>query len=132
MVNHIGLYSLVILFLLISCRSKKALTYTSTPELIYKGEIKDADDLQNLSRKLVYRNLKGVYEKLDYNDRGKIAFYVCINPKGMVTSAKIIEDETTMNGKKVQRVYFDTVQKYRWERDEKAPDEECGTLRFSR
>ncbi len=82
-------------------------------------------------RRVIYRNLKGIYSLGDELQSGKVVIYICINPMGIPTYVEINEDETTVSSNRVLKKYAEAAKGYKYEKDPSAPDEQCGRLVFN-
>lgn len=61
-------------------------------------------------------------------EQGKIVFKSCINPYGAVSYIEIDYGETTIRDKSILKEALRVARMYRYERDLRAPDEQCGKL----
>ena len=62
---------------------------------------------------------------------GRITFKVCIDRRGRNTYTKIIQNETTIKDRRLQKMAIDNMSRYLWEEDYSAPKEQCGKYTFS-
>ena len=82
-------------------------------------------------RKIIKRNWKVLFSGTDrIKATGKIAVKICVDPKGIVKDAEILESETTEENEKVLRRAIKAAKGYRVEPDENAAPCECGKLVF--
>ncbi len=77
-------------------------------------------------RKVVYVNRN--YGNI--NLKGTMSIRVCINRAGNVLTCSIIEDETTVTDRNTLRKVLKLVKKYKFERKQDAPKEQCGKTRI--
>lgn len=77
-------------------------------------------------RKVIYRNLKGVYKVAKQS--GIITAKVCINRAGFVNYAEIIDMETDIKDRRILKEALQAFQGYKYEPDFTASKEQCGKL----
>ena len=99
---------------------------------IGRGGVGDGeyDDSGNgvFGRKVVYRDpsmLKRATAK-----SGVIVFTVCIGRNGSVTTANIVEFETTIDDRSILKDALRSIYKYKYEPDPSAPREQCGKYKL--
>ncbi|MEL6987819.1 MAG: hypothetical protein AAGK97_08305 [Bacteroidota bacterium] len=91
----------------------------------------DGDGDGVLGRKVIYRaNITEVAN----GKEGRIVIDLCINRNGIVTYAEVDKVNSSIKDTKVQNNALDAILNYRFEKDMRAPNRECGkyTLKFSR
>ncbi len=76
---------------------------------------------------------KVVHVARDYNFKlsGTMAIKICIDRKGNVVYAQIIEEETTVRDRSTLKKVLKLIKKYKFERDGSAPAEQCGKTRIT-
>jgi hypothetical protein len=62
---------------------------------------------------------------------GRVVTRTCINRNGIVTSAEIIPEKTTIKDKEVLELYLKPARGFRFEPKSNAHEVECGSLAFS-
>ncbi len=131
---------LLLLSILFSCSRKnnQSLSNATKPDNtgIYPNEskssvAKDTSSLQDkVGRKIVYRDLTAS-KKAMIDGSGRVVIRTCINRDGIVTSAEIIPEKTTIKDQEVLELYLKSARGYRFEPKADAPEVECGSLAFS-
>lgn len=86
----------------------------------------DASGKGIFGRRVIKRN----YAKLPMTESGLISIKTCIDRNGRVTHAEIIEDETSIMDKDIWKKTIKACKGYIFEKDLKAPAEQCGILRI--
>lgn len=69
-------------------------------------------------------------ELIELKINGKITFRVCIDRLGENTFAGIIDSETTIKAKRLQKLALISISKYEWEEDFSAAKEQCGKYTY--
>ena len=62
---------------------------------------------------------------------GRITMKVCINRRGKNTYVEVIQSETTIKDRQLQRKALDNMSQYLWEEDYSAAKEQCGKYTFN-
>ena len=57
---------------------------------------------------------------------GKLVMKVCITPNGDVSLVEMIDSETTIRDTQTLKNAVNAMWNYKYEKDEQAPEEECG------
>lgn len=77
-------------------------------------------------RKVIFRNLKEVIPVA--RESGQVVSKVCIDRKGIITYAEILNEETTFKDKKLLKKLLKVMHGYKYEPSASAPIEQCGKL----
>jgi len=90
--------------------------------------LSDSEKIPQLDRKVIDSDIN---ELLSTELKaGKVTFKICIDRKGEVRSAVVVESLSTFEDPKILRKFINAAMSYRYEADVEAPEYECGALVF--
>jgi hypothetical protein len=101
-------------------------TSGSGPKLDGTGKY-DGSGRGIFGRKVTFWNTKAV----PLNKNGKVSVKICIDVRGNVGFAEVIEDETTITDRATLKKVLSAAYGYKFQPDTSAPTEECGKLIFA-
>lgn len=141
------LYIFLAIFLTFSCKTTKNQLAENAPQSIEFEDVEEEEstvpdlvavDIEphgdcrvdwNEKRLIVYKNEKRI-SRLRAATGGQIFVIAQVNQKGYVTSTKIDNKNTTVEGDIWRKMALEIVNNYQFQEDENAPKVDCGTIKF--